>query len=391
MITKKNFTILLVYTIITILIFYRGSCFLLEGTFDADEFSFYKNAKENGIINGLFFVYEPASYFKLWTNIANSFASLFSFEKAKIITNFFSVFIYYIIFSYILFFKSELFKSIKQKIFGICIILFSPGMTPEVWMGSAHIREYFGIFAFLMLFYDSRDDTKFKKIISYFLIVISFLSSIWASVLSPVYFLKYFFRKTKDNLNFFLLSFFCSLIQFIIVFNHLLLKSLETTGRFQIGPEKIFSFIYNVPVRSFFGSTIPKILFIETGIYQIENFNYFIYLITILVSIFFVIYILKKKDFLLNLIFVSFILISVFAIFGSLTPNFVGGRYAVISCVILTFLVFRMYILEGTLVLKICFGVLLFFSLLIGIIEYKFKSPLPEFLACKVYFIESEY
>jgi len=39
-------------------------------------------------------------------------------------------------------------------------------MAPEIWMGSAHIREYFGIFAFILLFYDPKNDTNFKKIIT---------------------------------------------------------------------------------------------------------------------------------------------------------------------------------------------------------------------------------
>ena len=91
MYTKKNLLIFSIYALITILIIHRGSCFLIEGTFNKDEISFYNYAKNNGIIKGLFFIYEPASYLKLWTNIANTTASLFSFEAAKIITNLFKV------------------------------------------------------------------------------------------------------------------------------------------------------------------------------------------------------------------------------------------------------------------------------------------------------------
>lgn len=391
MIKKNNLSIFLIYSLITFLILFRGTCYLTEGTFDSDEISFYKYAKDNGIIKGLFFVYEPASYFKLWTNIANSFASLFSFESAKIITNFFSVVIYYVIFTYILFFKSEFFLTTNQKLFAICVILFSPGMTPEVWMGSAHIREYFGIFAFIILFYDPRNDNNFKKIITSILLVLSFLSSVWAAVLTPVYFIKYLFRKTRDNLIFFISSLICSLIQFMIVINFHFLQSVGSASRFNIGPEKFFSFVYNVPVRSFFGSTIPKFLFIETEIYQLKFFNYFLFLILIIFTVFFIIYIFKKKDLFLNLTLISFILISIFAIVGSLQSDFVGGRYAVISCVILTFLVFRIFIIEKNFFLRYFFGILLLFSLLIGIIEFKYKSPLPELLVCsRDHFIYNE-
>ena len=390
MLTKKNFLIFSIYILIAFLIIYRGTCFLTEGTFDKDEVSFYEYAKNNGIIKGLFFVYEPASYFKLWTNIANTFASFFSFEAAEIITNLFSIIIYYIIFTYILFFKSQLFHTYKQKVFAICVILFSPGMTPEIWMGSAHIREYFGIFAFILLFHDTKKDTNFKKIFSYILVIFSFLSSIWATVLSPVYFIKYLFNKNKENLIFFLSSFICSLIQFSIVMNYHFLKSVGTTSRFQVDTDKISSFIYNVPVRNFFGSMIPKFLLVRTDIYLFNYFNFAVFFAAFISTIFLLIYMYRKKDFILNLIFLSFILISIFAIAGSFPADFVGGRYAVLPCVILTFLVFRIFILEDNLIIKNSLGILLLFSLLIGLVEFRYKSPLPEVLACKMSVNESK-
>lgn len=392
MLKRNQFLILSIYLLTTILILYRGTCFLTQGTFDGDEVEFYKYAKDNGIINGLFFVYDQASYFKLWTNIANTFASLFSFDAAKIITNFFSVVIYYVIFTYILFFKSELFLTIKHKTFAICVVLFSPGMTPEVWMGSAHIREYFAILAFILIFYDSRNDNNFKKIISNILLILSFMSSIWATVLSPVFFIKYLLKRTRHNLIFFITSFICSLIQFFIVLNVHFLQSSGTASRFNnIGTEKIFSFIYNVPVRSFFGSTIPKLLFIKTDFYLFKFFNNAVFIISTLSAIFFIIYVFKKKDLLLNLILLSLILVSTFAMLGTLTPGFVGGRYAVVSCVILTFLVFRIFTIEKIFLIKYFFGILLSMSLLIGIVEFKYKSPLPERLQCKDFEIESKY
>lgn len=381
---KKFFFIFSIVILVTFLIIYRGPCFLIEGTFDKDEVSFYYYAKDNGLIKGLFYVYEPASYFKLWTNIANTFASFFSFEAAKIITNFSSVIIYYTIFAYILFFRSELFITLKQKIFAICVILFSPGMTPEIWMGSAHIREYFGIFAFILLFYNPTNDTNFKKMFSHVLVIFSFLSSIWATVLSPVYFIRYLLNKNKNNLIFFLSSFICSVIQFTIVINYHFLNSVGTASRFQVGTDKILSFIYNVPVRSFFGSIIPKYFFVKTDIYLINYFSFLFFSALLILTIFLVIYIFRKRDYLLNLILLSFILISIFALAGSFPAGFAGGRYAVISSVILIFLVFRIFTIECNLIIKNSLRILLLFSLIIGLVEFKYKSPLPNVLACKM-------
>ena len=385
---KKNSSLLVIFLIVTGLIIYRGPCFLTEGIFEINEYQFYKYAKENGIIKGLFFVYEGAYYFKFWTNIANTFASLFSFEKAKLVTTYFSVAAYYIIFAYILFFNSSLLVKYEHKIFAIFVILLSPGMTPEIWMGSAHTREYFGIFAFILLFCDSKNNNNVKKIITNLLIIISFLSSVWAIVLSPVYLIKYYFNKNLDNFIFFLSSLFGSLTQFFIIINFYFVDSVGTS-RFQIETEKILSFIYNVPVRSFFGSTIPKLLLSENYIISFKYFNFIIIFFFAVLFFLILIYLIKKNDFTLNLIFLSFILVSIFSLIGSLYSNFAGGRYAVVSSVILIFFVFRIFVLENNLILKSFSGFLIISSLIVGIIEFKYKSPLPQLLTCKYHEIQN--
>ena len=200
MFNQKNiFFHILFFSFIFLLIAYRGICFLTEGIFEINEFQFYLYAKENGFFKGLIFIYDGANYFKLWTNIATSFASFFSIEVAKLITTYFSIFAYYLIFFYIFYFNSYLFLSLTHKIFAILIILISPPMTPEVWMGSAHIREYFGIFSFILLFCKIDNETNFKKNVSYLLVLISFLSSVWSIAIYPFYFIRYYFYRTKQN------------------------------------------------------------------------------------------------------------------------------------------------------------------------------------------------
>ena len=381
----KNITLCLLFFFLIIgLIFYRGPCFLTEGIFEINEYQFYKYSKENGILKGLIFIYPGAGYFKLWTNIANAAASPFSIDTAKIITSYFSLTIYLLIFVYIFFFKSLLFLNIKHKIFAIFVILFSPVMTPEIWMGSAHIREYFGIFAFILLFYDSKNENLLKKFICNILIIISFLSSVWAIVLTPIYFMKFYFYKNKENLIFFISSFFSSLIHPIIIIYTYFLNPIST-GRFQIEMSKIYSFLYNVPVRSFFGSTIPKFLFLESKLIELKYFNFTILIIFIFLIIFLLFYIIKKKDLILNLIIASFVFISIFSLIGSLYSNFAGGRYAVIPGVILIFFVYRIFIIEKNLFLKGITGTLLLTSLFVGLIEFKYKSPMPTLLNCSYY------
>ena len=383
----KNSYSLIFFLFIFVLIFYRGPCFLTEGIFQSDEFEFYKNAKENGLLNGLFYVYQGAGYFKLWTNISTTTASFFSFNDAKLITTYFSLLSYIIIFLLIYNLNSELFINLRYKIFAIFIVLLSPPMTPEIWMGSAHTREYFGILSFILIFYNPQYQSTFNKIIVNIFIFVSGLSSVWAVVLTPVYFIKFIFIKSKQNLSSFFSSLAASIIQVLIIFNQYLFVNLDldSSQRFQIEISKIFNFIYNVPIRSFFGSTIPKFLFLESNLYFQKGFDLVVYFLTLILILFAIFYIIKKKDFILNLIFLSFILISGFSLIGSLYPDFSGGRYAVVPGVILIFLVLRVYTIEKNLLLKFITGFLLFFSVLTGLIEFKYKSPLPHFLNCKYY------
>ena len=383
----KNSYSLIFFLFIFVLIFYRGPCFLTEGIFQSDEFEFYKNAKENGLLNGLFYVYPGAGYFKLWTNISTTTASFFSFNDAKLITTYFSLLSYIIIFLLIYNLNSELFINLRYKIFAIFIVLLSPPMTPEIWMGSAHTREYFGILSFILIFYNPQYQSTFNKIIVNIFIFVSGLSSVWAVVLTPVYFIKFIFIKSKQNLSSFFSSLAASIIQVLIIFNQYLFVNLDldSSQRFQIEISKIFNFIYNVPIRSFFGSTIPKFLFLESNLYFQKGFDLVVYFLTLILILFTIFYIIKKKDFILNLIFLSFILISGFSLIGSLYSDFSGGRYAVVPGVILIFLVLRVYTIEKNLLLKFITGFLLFFSVLTGLIEFKYKSPLPHFLNCKYY------
>ena len=162
---KKIYYNFFLFFLLLFLIFYRSPCFLLEGTFQHDEYVFYKNSLENGFLSGLIYVYPGAGYFNFWTNISTSISSLFSFDIAKIVVTYFALSAKLLIFFYIYFFKSELFLSTNQKIFAIFIILLSPPMTPEVWMTTLHSTEYFGILAFILIFHDVDKESQKKKII----------------------------------------------------------------------------------------------------------------------------------------------------------------------------------------------------------------------------------
>ena len=367
-------------TIIT-LIFLREPCWLIDGSLKGDAFGYYKNGKSKEFLENLFYVYPGTGALMFWSNITNSIITLFSIDTAKLLSNYLTLFVYLTIFVYIYLTKSILFLNYKNKVFAIFIILLSPPMTPEVWMSSAHLRGYFGIFSFILLFQDYENDSKIKNNITNFLIFFSGICSIYAAALTPAYFLKFYLTKNKNDFKRFLLALLAFLIQSVIILNYIY-SDISVTPRFHFELSTFYSYFYNVPIRSFLGSNLPKSLFVTTGIYKIQFFNLFIYFLLFLTFLITIFYLMKKKDKITYVMLFSLILVSGLIIIGSVQPGFAGGRYAVAPGVILIFIVFRFFLIENNLVLKNLFLLLLTLSLVIGSLEYRYFSPLPHTLQC---------
>ena len=78
----------------------------------------------------------------------------------------------------------------------------------------------------------------------------------------------------------------------------------------------------------------------------------------------------------------ALIFVSVLIIVGSTEPGQAGGRYAVVPGVILIFIIFRFFLIEKNFIHKNFFLILLTFSLIIGLLEYRYMSPFPKALEC---------
>jgi len=377
----KKFFIGIFFFTILVIIFLREPCWLIEGSLKPDALGYYLNGKSKDFLENLFFVYPGTGALMFWSNITNSIITLFPINQAKILANYLTLLVYLFIFIYIYFAKSVLFINCKHKIFAIFVILLSPPMTPEIWMSSAHLRGYFGILSFILLFQDFKNDKIIINRITNFLIFFSGICSIYAAALTPAYLLKFYLSKNKNDLNRFIFASLAFFIQFLIVVYYIL-TNISDTPRFDFEISTLYSYFYNVPIRSFFGSNIPKIIFVETEIYKIQYFNFFIYITLISSLIFAFFYIKKKKDQNSNIIIISLILISLLIILGTVQPGFVGGRYAVVPGVILIFLVLRFFIIEKNYILKNIFFLLLILSFVVGSIEYRYLSPLPKYLKC---------
>ena len=364
-----------------LIIFFRETCWIIEGSFKSSEFEYYRGGKNKDFFENLFFVYPGTGALMFWSNITNSVISLFSYEKAKILSKYFTVFVYLFLSSYIYYSKSNLLLSKKHKIFAVFLVLVSPPMTPEVWMSSAHLRGYFGILSFFLLFHDYKNTNRKINYFSYFLIFFSGVCSIYSVALTPAYFIRFYFEKKLENFYSFLSSLIACLIQLYIIISFTI-PNFASSNRYHFELDTFYNYFYTVIIRSFFGSNLPKALFFETEIYTNPFFDKLVYLSFILIFLLILLYLIKKRDKISLTMITALIFVSVLIIVGSTEPGQAGGRYAVVPGVILIFIIFRFFLIEKNFILKNFFLILLTFSLIIGLLEYRYMSPFPKALEC---------
>ena len=171
------------------------------------------------------------------------------------------------------------------------------------------------------------------------------------------------------------------IINISLFFKFYLISDDNDGSRIAFNFSKIISFTYNILVRPFTGGTIPEIIYNKFFI----KFSSDLLISLIIIFAFLVILFFKnnlKKDKIFLLLLSIFIIQCVLSLFGSLYGNFVGGRYAVIPGLVLLFLLLRTYQLEKKNILKKFYLFLIVFSLIVGFVEFKYFSPLPNMLEC---------
>tara|TARA_B110000027_G_scaffold90551_1_gene95830 strand:+ start:402 stop:1538 length:1137 start_codon:yes stop_codon:yes gene_type:complete len=377
--TKNKIFFIPLFLLLIFLIVYRSPCyFFQEGYWQIESFEFYIYSLDNNFLKSILYIYPEANYFELTLNIVSKLGTYFP-NYSALIDVCFALSIKLGIFLYIYFSDSIIFNEQKYKILAIFLVLFSPPMTPEVWLTTLHAKAYFGILSFILIFQNFDNLERYKKNAYRSLIIFSGLSSIYASIFAPIYFLKYLIKKNRDNF----INFLSSLIPLLINFFIFIIFSNDNKDRFSFDIGKIESFSYNILIRPFFGSSIPK--FFHNNL-TLEN-NELIFIAFFLIVIFLILILYKiyqKKDEITLLIFCSFLLQTVFVFVGSLYGDFVGGRYAVIPGIIILILFIRLFQLEENYFFKCVFGVLILISLIIGFIEFKHFAPLNYMLNCKI-------
>jgi hypothetical protein len=375
----KIFNKYLFIIFILLIIYYRSPYILLNGRFVAEEGEFwFRNAFINGPLSAIFQVYFGSGYFNLWANISSVVALIPPLEYAPLATVYSALFIKLSLFFFVLNHKSEFLISDKDKYVVSLIILLSPFMVEEIWLNTLTSQIYLTIFSILILF---KIETRnfFFKTLSYFFLLIAGLSTITTSILTPFFFYKYINKKDKSSFINFLIIFLSSLFQLFIYIYSKYNGLFETNLRYQFSYEKIINFIYNVFLKSIFGRDLTHQIFFD--IYSKINILLLL-LVLLFLFLFLVIAILKniKKDNILIILGLLFIAESFLAFFGSKMQQ-VQGRYAVIPAFLFMIVIYRLYQTQIDSIKRLSI-ILIIFSLLTGVYQFKYKATYPQFLDC---------
>lgn len=336
----------------------------------------FRHAFLHGNLSTLFYLSDISGYINIWLNVSTIFSNIVPLKYAPLVSVYLAFILLIYIFFYILFSTSHLLLDFKIKCVACSIVLFSPIMTAEVWLSPLNSMSYFGILTFLILF-DKNHHTIFKKI-NPPLLLLSGLSGLYSSILTPLFFLKYIFSKNKhDLLNFSFL--FLSFIIQLLIFIYAKTYDLVAPDRFFINYEKIINFIYNAYLKALFGREVLQILIPLVNIQFAKILLLFFFLLFL---IFLILICVKKKDIIIIYILVALLIESLLIVFGSAYKEFAGGRYIVVPGAIILFSILRLFLIFNYNKLKYFFLTLIIFSLTTGFLEFKYLNQYPNFLSC---------
>ncbi len=377
---NKNFKII-AFLLILGIIFYRSPYILLNGRFVAEEGSYwFRNSYLFGPIAGLTQINWASSYFHLWPNIASVFATFVPVEYSPLVTVYFALLVKLYLFLFIIFSESHFIKSNIDRLFLSLIVLLSPPMVAGVWLNTLVSQVYFTIICIFILFQKNIPNSIFNKSSPYILLI-SGLTSLLPCLLTPFFLFNLIKEKNKFNFYNFLTILICTFFQsFIFLYSYL--QNLANTGRserFILSMEKLFNYIYNVPIKSFFGRDFTQYIYYNI----LDNLSPFIIiglLILILIPIFIVILKYLKKDKILLILFLLFIINTLLSIYGAKVEQ-VQGRFALLPGILLLLSTYRLFQISNKSLKYICIF-LIATSLLAGSYEFKKNNKYPQLLMC---------
>ena len=380
MFLKKNLERynIFIFVFVIIISYFRSPYIFKHGRFMAEEGSkHFANVWEHGFWAGLFYVEMEAGYFNFIANFLTAISSLIAIEFSPIITVYGSLFFVLLPIYFVLFRESKLFDNNKKKIIGSFLLFITPPFVPEIWVNSINTQIYLCIGSILILFMINLES--FQKKINHVFIFVAGFSGVYTCCLLPLFATNFYIKKNFYNFLNFLILFIASCIQFFFVLQSKISNALPSTVlAADLDVNLMLNYIYNILLKPFFGRQIIHFMW-ENIISLFLPFNYgytllsifFIILIVLLFNYKKLIGFIIKDKVLLYLIFI-FLIVSALVLVGA-AGHYVGGRYAVIPGATLLLIVLHMMFKTKMQKIKIAFAVLISFSLISGM--YEFRPP----------------
>ena len=380
---KLNNKIILIFLLI-IISFFRSPYIFLRGRFMAEDGElFFKSAFENNFLEHLFYFTPNSGYYNFIANILTEISTHFPLNYAPLVVAYGSLFLILLPIILILFKDSHLFKNDYQKIIASVILFIATPNSPEVWANSINSQIYLFFSSLLILYFkDENNSVNFKE---KFLLLIAGLSGIYSCILTPIFFLKFYFLKKKNNLYNFIILLFCTIIQLSLVF-YSKINNLLHTSHIEFIEKPIFyvtSFIYTFFMKPIFGRDFPHFINEKFHISFLPKDVFFI-IFGLLVLFFFIkfnfINYIKKDKIFQSIIFIYFLVFGVVFLGSDNFPP--SGRYAVIPGNLFLLIIFYLSIYFEIKQIRYFFSFVILLSIISGIYEFRPTTKYIRFLDC---------
>jgi len=374
---KNKFEILVLF-FIAFFSYWRSPYIFKYGRFMAEEGNkHFAYSYENGFLEGLFYVENAAGYYNFIANFLAGISTFISIEFSPLVTSYGSLFFILLLVYFILFRESELFDTKVKKIIGSFLLFVTPPFVPEIWANSINLQIYLCLSAIIILFMVNLSNL--QKKINHLIIFFASFSGVYTCCLLPFYATNYILKKNFYNFLNFLIILIASCFQLYLVYqsktNNLLPSGVLTTD---LNYYIFINYIYNVLIKSFFGRQFVHLIWENLNSF-ILSLNY-IYALLSIVFVILIIFLLNykniinflAKDRVSSYLILIFFVISTLVIVGG-SGSYVGGRYAAIPGATLLLITLHIMFKTKLMKIKIIFFILLSFSLITGI--YEFRPP----------------
>lgn len=386
---NSEYLTIFVFLCLVLVVIFRAPIILLEPRFWAEEGSLYfSHAVHSNYFEGIFFSPKnTAGYFNIAASLPATIAARFvPFEYAPFVTTYFSFSILLLIFSLVLWGNSYFWKTLLQRTLVCFIILFFPSSnaTGEIWLNCINLQVYCGLLALIIALESTVQVSNAKKWILRSTVLFSIFSGVYAIFLSPIYFIKFYYERSKESLIHLLLITFgvISQISIFLFLKYSGLISATKLGVFSWSKSSLYVLYFQILQPLFghaLGTKVLNHIGLENAMRMNTGQNEQYLLLAGLVSLFIilvplVLFLLKRINPINVLLVFSFVLLAILTSLFSM-HGIPGGRYAVLPSIVVGLLLLRA-VTETAYSKQVRFmiGVILMSSILIGAYEFQFKT-----------------